>query len=117
MYTDLETIIHDYNDEKIWGVYVYKRYTPYEIENKFSDQQNEEYTGDFRIVSAIELPNTDIFLGCKRIWVEDKYDENNDLYDSELGLAEEIEYFKLSDISCLVDKTDSEEYRDVVKRS
>lgn len=113
MYTDLETVIHDFDNEKIWGVYVYKRFTPYEQEHQFSDQQTEEHIGDFRLVSAFELPNKDVMIGLRRVWVEDKYDENNKTYESELGVADEVKYIKVSDISSLVDKTESEEYQDV----
>lgn len=115
MVTDLETIIADYSEEKIWGVWKYKRYTPYEMSSPAPDEKTEEFAGDFRLVSAIELPNKDVLLGLKRVWVEDKYNVEEKLYTSELELADEIEYHKMSDISGLVDKTKSEEYKDFIK--
>lgn len=48
----------------------------------------------FKIVECVELPDKDVWLGCKCCWIE-----NNDI-----EISEETVYFRLSDIN-LVDYT------------
>lgn len=80
--TDLETWLHDFEDD-IFRILIYRKpgqYTPYEMENKFSDESlyvDNEYKKVF-IEDVIELPDEDGEYECE--------------------LADSIEYYKLSEI-------------------
>ena len=62
--TDLETWLHD-NDDLKFNVYVKKHiYTPYEQEEKFSDESTEDLMlSEHYIGDAVLLPNNDVLLG------------------------------------------------------
>lgn len=85
--TDLETWLHD-NDDLKFDVYVKKHiYTPYEQNEKFSDESTEDlmlsgyYIGDY-----VLLPNKDVLLGF--YWVDPEGDEGRG----------PMFYYKLSEI-------------------
>ena len=106
--TDWETFMLDFADEKIFRVsQVKKVFTPYEQEQKFTDEQHTETLGDYRIASSIELPNKELLVGLRPVYV------NEEIIDKEfvetLELGENIEYYALKDI-LLVDITNSDEY-------
>lgn len=85
MYTDLQTWLHDDGDYVLFNVYVKKHiYTPYEQEQKFSDESTEELElQNVHMIKAIELPDGDVLLGFQ--WFSE--DENSYIY-----------YYKLSEI-------------------
>lgn len=89
MYTDLETWLHDDADEVLFNVYVKKHiYTPYEQEQKFSDESTEELElQNVHIVKAVELPDKDVLLGFQ--WFSEDPEEPTQSY---------IYYYKLSEI-------------------
>ena len=68
--TDLETWLHDFEDD-IFRILVYRKpgqYTPYEMENKFSDESlyvDNEYKRVF-IEDVIELPDKDVYDWIQR---------------------------------------------------
>ena len=83
--TDMETWLSD-NSDRIYRFMVYKKlFTPYEQEQKFSDERQFEDT-HYRfgfIEEAIELGHGEWLLGLREIIDGEVYD---------------INYFKLSDI-------------------
>ena len=83
--TDMETWLSD-NSDRIYRFMVYKKlFTPYEQEQKFSDESQFEDT-HYRfgfIEEAIELGHDEWLLGLREIIDGEVYD---------------INYFKLSDI-------------------
>lgn len=93
--TDLETFIHD-SDNIIFRMYKYKRlYTPYEIDQKFSDEsifENGNYPIYVMIKQAIELPDGDVLL--KLLEVKPIYDRTEDYLES----SDIYLYERLSDI-------------------
>lgn len=85
---------------------IYKRktvFTPLEIKAKYTDQNTSEYAGDYKIFGCIELPNQDVLLMCKLVYVD--YNDN-----AELKEGKSIEFIRLSDIAELYDCTDTEEF-------
>lgn len=95
--TDFETFLHDFADNRIFRIYKYKRiYTPYEQEQKYSDEtvfENGAYPTYVYIKNAIELPNGDILLRMEETipldeQLDDDIDTSNKTYI----------YEKLSDI-------------------
>ena len=87
---DMETWIRD-NSDRVYGYLIYKRlFTPYEQEQKFTDEsQFEDIHFNYgRIVEAIELGNGDWLIGFQELFLEDEeYIASND-----------IQYHRLSDI-------------------
>lgn len=60
--TDIETWIHDFGEDTIFRLWVYKKiFTPYEQENKFSDESiYEDSTAKLvHLVGCIEMPNSE----------------------------------------------------------
>ena len=86
--TDLKTFLLD-NSERIYRFYVYKKaFTPYEVENKFTDEsrfEDSHYTYGM-IRESVELPDGDVLLGIQ------------ELYDELPDEIENIGYYKLSEI-------------------
>lgn len=104
---DLDTFINNRASETIFRMYKYRKvYTPYEQEQKYSDEsvfENGSYPSYVRIVNAIELPDGDVLLKllddlpvCER--TED-YDKQPSIYL----------YEKLSDIKLEEWEVDNEE--------
>jgi hypothetical protein len=96
--TDFETFMHDYADGRIFRYYRYKEiFTPYEQENKFSDEsiyENGGYANFCYIRQAIELPDGDILLK-----LEHTHDpEDNVLYEDDEEQPVMYVYEKLSNI-------------------
>lgn len=91
--TDLETWLHDFGD-RIYRILEYRKpglFTPYEVENKFSDESLymcNEYKKVI-IEEVIELPNKDLLIGFCEVFSED---------DGEYEISDNIEYLKLSEI-------------------
>lgn len=91
--TDLETWLHDFG-ERIFRILEYRKpglYTPYEIENKFSDESLYVCNEYKKVIidEVIELPDKDLFIGFREVFLED---------DGEYEINDRIEYFKLSEI-------------------
>lgn len=87
--TDFETFLID-NSDRIYRFWVYKRmFTPYEQEQKFSDesQYESDYCSYGIIREAIELPGGRILLGIEPVFFE--------LPD---GTTSHIEYYFLDEI-------------------
>lgn len=99
-YTDLETWLFDFHDEKIFMIERKKSlFTPYEQNEKFVDDSVWETVSESaKIVEAIELPNKDVLLGFRSIWYEDVRDDDNSLIDVRLKQSEFIDYYPLSEI-------------------
>lgn len=93
---DLDTFINNKASETIFRMYKYKRiYTPYEQDQKFSDEsifENGNYPIYVRIVNAIELPNGDVLL---KLLEDIPIDERTDDYDKQPCI---YLYERLSDI-------------------
>lgn len=108
-YTDLETWLLDFHDEKIFIIRRKKHtFTPFEQDKKYSDEDTwEQVTDGAKIVEAIELPNRDVLLGFKDVWTEDVRDENNSLIDTKQVVSQHIDYYLLSEIE-LTDITGDE---------
>lgn len=92
--TNIGTWVHDMSGcNKIFRFLVYKKvYTPYEQENKFSDESEYENGGYWKfglITNAIEIPN-DVLLEIEEMT---QYDE----FKPFEPLNRKV-YFKLSDI-------------------
>ena len=95
--TDMDTFIAD-SQGKIFRIYKYKRvYTPYEQEQKYSDESEYENGGYAEFVfikQAIELPDGDVLLKLEKTYkpsddfIFDEYDKKYKSY----------RYEKLSDI-------------------
>lgn len=96
--TDLETWLHDFEDD-IFRILVYRKpgqYTPYEMENKFSGESlyvDNEYKKVF-IEDVIELPDKDVLIGFREVLDVNQNEDGEDEYE----LADSIEYYKLSEI-------------------
>lgn len=60
--------------------------------------------GDYIPEDCVNLPNNDILLGCRHVFIYEEDDETECLNKSE-----SVTYFKLSEID-FVDVTDSSEY-------
>lgn len=96
--TDLETWLHDFEDD-IFRILVYRKpgqYTPYEMENKFSDESlyvSNEYKKVF-IEDVIELPDKDVLIGFREVLDVNQNEDG----EYECELADSIEYYKLSEI-------------------
>lgn len=92
MITDWETFLIDYKDEYVFNVRVCKKkFTPYEENEKFIDEDVYEDYGDYKIVESIELPDKDILIGFNAIGGD--YDTGTYYYPTN-----DIEYYKLSEI-------------------
>lgn len=93
--TDFETYYHDELQDKIINYAVYKRmFTPYEEEQKYSDEScYEDMTHQGYIKEVIELPDNDILLGIVDCYDKEGFDDDED-YET----VDYIEYFKLSEI-------------------
>ena len=93
--TDLETFIYD-SDDIIFRMYKYKKvWTPYELEQKYSDEsifENGNYPMYVKIVGAIELPDKDVLLKLLEIT------PIHERYDNDLDIPNIYLYEKLSDI-------------------
>ena len=65
MMTDLETWLRDDGEDMIFNVFEKKHiYTPYEQEQKFSDESTEELVLELvYIKEAIVLPDNDVLIG------------------------------------------------------
>jgi hypothetical protein len=87
--TDLETWFHDDGEDALFNVYVKKHiYTPYEQEQKFSDESTEQLElQNVHMVKVVELPDGDVLLGFQ--WFSEDEDEPTQSY---------IYYYKLSEI-------------------
>ena len=94
---------------RIYSLYKKKEYTPYELKECFTDETTSEYVSDVKIEQSITLPNGDLLLGTRTVWMEDVRDENYCLVGWELKKSERVEYFRFNEIS-LTDVTDTEEY-------
>lgn len=92
MITDWETFLIDNQDEYVFNIKVLKRkFTPYEQDKKFSDEDVWEDYGDCKIIDSIELPDKDILIGVAGI-VGD-YETSTYSYPSS-----DITYYKLSEV-------------------
>ena len=92
MITDWETFLIDYKDEFVFNVRVLKpKFTPYEQEHKFADEDIYEDYGDYKIIESIELPDKDILIGF--LPISGDYDNHTYSYPTS-----DIEYYKLSEI-------------------
>lgn len=87
--SDIGTWIND-NRDKVYRISEYKKmFTPYEVENKFMDEDVYENTyEDVSIVDAYEIPN-DVLL--KLLIIKDNDDEDDDFGNVYL-------YKRLSDV-------------------
>lgn len=96
--TDLETWLHDFEDD-IFRILIYRKpgqYTPYEIENKLSDESlyvDNEYKKVF-IEDVIELPDKDVLIGFREVLDVNQNEDG----EYECELVDSIEYYKLSEI-------------------
>lgn len=83
---------NDNKEKSIFNLQVLKKkFTPYEMENKFVDEDVWETHGYYVMVQSIELPDKDVLIGFKGV-IED-YDNCTYRFSSN-GL----EYYKLSEI-------------------
>lgn len=95
--TDWETFMLDFHDEKILRVYRHKKtFTPYEQDRKFIDERIMDEIGDYKLNSSIELPNGDIIVGMKRVYVNEQTIDGKFVETLEVG--DKIDYFHLKDI-------------------
>ena len=87
--TDFQTWLHDDGYDALFNVYLKKHiYTPYEQEQKFSDESCDDCVlQDVHIIKAIELPNGDILLGFQ--WTSNEDEELTQSF---------IHYYRLSEI-------------------
>lgn len=107
-WTDWETFLHDFGDDLIFRVCRHKDvFAQYEQDKKFCDENSIKNFGDFKIASSIELPNKEILVGMKKVYIEDKLVAGKNI--KTLSLSENIDYFMLKDI-LLTDVTGSDEY-------
>ncbi len=106
--TDWETFMLDFHDEKILRVYRYKKaFTPYEQDRKFVDERIMDEIGDYMLNSSIELPNGDLIVGMKRVYVNEQTIDGKFVETLEVG--DRIDYFHLKDIE-FSDITNIDEY-------
>ena len=106
--TDWETFMHDFHDEKVLRVYKTKKvFTPIEQGKKFIDNKIASEIGDYMLNSSIELPNGDIVVGMKRVYVDEETINGNII--EKLEISDRVDYFHLRDIE-FDDVTNTEEY-------
>ena len=96
-------------ETRIYSLYKKKEYTPYELKECFEDETTTEYVADVKIVQAVTLPDKEIMIVTRAVWMEDVRDENNCLIQWELKESEIINYFRFNEIT-LSDITDIETY-------
>lgn len=97
--TSWKTFMKDLCNDKIFSLRILKKqFTPFEMEEKFCDEDVWEEFGECKLVTSIELPDKDILIGVVSVLTD--YDNHTYNY-SEYG----IEYFKLSECR-LVDITE-----------
>lgn len=91
--TDLKTWLENSGYNRIFRILIKRTpgdWTPYEMEQKFSDESHYEcdtYTF-VKIKEAIELPNKDVLIGYQEIFSSEDLDNENP----------RIDYKKLSEI-------------------
>lgn len=107
--SDWETFFTEIAESRIFNIRIPKVFTPYDWEKKFSDENTHEDLGDFKIVSSTELPNGDILIGCKKVYVAEIPEYNGNGFEEYLELSAAIRFFKLSEIQ-FADVTETEEY-------
>ena len=106
--TDWETFMLDFSDEKILRVYRHKKvFTPHEQDKKYIDERIMDEIGDYRLNSSIELPNGDLLVGMRPVYVNEEIIDHQFVETLEIG--DRIDYFHLKDIE-FSDVTNSDEY-------
>lgn len=106
--TDWETFMLDFHDEKILRVYRYKKvFTPHEQDKKYIDERIMDEIGDYVLNSSIELPNGDLLVGMKRVYVNEEIIDHQ--FVETLEVSDRIDYFHLKDIE-FSDITNIDEY-------
>ena len=106
--TDWETFMLDFHDEKILRVYRYKKvFTPHEQDKKYIDERIMDEIGDYMLNSSIELPNGDLLVGMKRVYVNEEIIDHQ--FVETLEVSDRIDYFHLKDIE-FSDITNIDEY-------
>lgn len=84
--TDLDTYFLDYADTTVFGLY-----------KKESFSNDAVYLGDYMLEHIIELPDKDVLLGLKGVYLV--YDELEDhTINKELKKTSATEFYKLSDV-------------------
>lgn len=106
--TDWETFMLDFHDEKILRVYRHKKvFTPHEQAKQYIDERIMDEVGDYMLNSSIELPNGELLVGMKRVYVNEEIIDHQ--FIETLELSDKIDYFHLKDIE-FSDVTNSDEY-------
>ena len=106
--TDWETFMLDFHDEKILRVYRHKKvFTPHEQAKQYIDERIMDEVGDYMLNSSIELPNGELLVGMKRVYVNEEIVDHQ--FIETLELSDRIDYFHLKDIE-FSDVTNSDEY-------
>lgn len=106
--TDWETFMLDFHDEKILRVYRYKKvFTPHEQAKQYIDERIMDEIGDYMLNSSIELPNGDLIVGMKRVYVNEEIIDHQ--FVETLEISDRIDYFHLKDIE-FSDVTNIDEY-------
>ena len=106
--TDWETFMLDFSDEKILRVYRHKKvFTPHEQAKQYIDERIMDEVGDYMLNSSIELPNGELLVGMKRVYVNEEIVDHQ--FIETLELSDRIDYFHLKDIE-FSDVTNSDEY-------
>ena len=106
--TDWESFINDMTDDKIFNVSKYKKvFTPYEQSKQFVDELATEELGDYKIVSSITLPNSELLVGLSPVC--EQIDIINGIETRKLLIGQTVEYHLLKDLM-LIDVTKTEEY-------
>lgn len=109
--TDFETWLHDFGYDRIFRILKLRRvgdWTPYEIEQKYIDQDQYEdnHYSFIKIIEAIELPDKDILIGYREF-----YDDISEI-DSEEWESYPIQYKKLSQIELSFFSDDMKQEKD-----
>ena len=106
--TDWETFMLDFHDEKILRVYRHKKvFTPHEQAKQYIDERIMDEVGDYMLNSSIELPNGELLVGMKRVYVNEEIVDHQ--FIETLELSDRIDYFHLKDIE-FSDVTNIDEY-------